>query len=171
MLKLVLLIVSSMLLNSCASLLGVSISAEDAARVKSDSIPILITRLQRTSPNSAGGVDVRVNYANTSGKRFKYVVFTVKPFNAVGDLVSSDIGSKVFARLNDTGPIKTRENWDYHGGQDGGLWANVWYNNSISCIELVGVEITYMDGDKISFDKDGISSILVSSISNSCEVD
>ena len=48
---------------------------------------ILVSRVSTDNPNSAGGVNFRVVWQNTSDKVVKYCYFTVVPYNAVGDAV------------------------------------------------------------------------------------
>ena len=42
--------------------------------------------------NSAGGVDMRIAWENTSSKTIKYIYFTVEAYNAVDDKVYCEIG-------------------------------------------------------------------------------
>lgn len=56
------------------------------------------------SPNSAGGVDVKIYWRNDTGKTIKYITFTVTPYNAVGDQVYSEIANKSVEKLRITGP-------------------------------------------------------------------
>ena len=124
-----------LLITGCAA-----VSTEDIERAKAESIPIIVSKLDTSRPNSAGGVDVEVNFMNTSNKTFKYVVLTVLPYNRVGDVAPSEIGRKTSARLSATGPIQPGQ------GAHSSIWSNIWYNHSIHCVELTGIELTYMNG-------------------------
>lgn len=55
--------------------------------------------------DSVGGAKPRIAILNNSGKTIKYIYFTVTPYNAVGDAVSSQIGNKRTTTLSITGPI------------------------------------------------------------------
>lgn len=55
--------------------------------------------------NSVGGATPRIAILNNSGKTIKYLYFTVTPYNAVGDAVSSQIGNKRTTTISITGPI------------------------------------------------------------------
>lgn len=57
--------------------------------------------------NSVGGVEVEVYWKNNLDTPVKYIYFDVLPYNAVGDVVASQIGQKTQARLQITGPVYT----------------------------------------------------------------
>src|SRR6056297_3222117 len=136
-------------------------------------LPILITEISSHRPNSAGGVDVTIDFINTVGlKPIKYAIFTVIPYNRVGDVVSSTIGRHKSQKLKITGPIKYAAfSVDWLGqdvnGAGHGTWENVWYNHSISCIEIIRIKIIYMDGKTTDIAGKGIKSLLVSGVVNS----
>lgn len=103
--------------------------------------------------DSAGGVDVEIAWTNKSSKTVKYITFVVAPYNAVGDLVHSEIGNKTSVRLQETGPIATGEGSKWFDsiyadlrGWIGSYWSNVWYNYSVDTLKFEGIEIEYMDG-------------------------
>ena len=52
---------------------------------------IKVTRVWTAKPNSAGGVDLYINWKNLSDKVIKYVYFTVEPYNSVNDTVTCTI--------------------------------------------------------------------------------
>jgi len=101
--------------------------------------------------DSAEGVDMRISWTNTSDKTIKYVHFYVVPYNAVGDPMYCDI--RDYSRFDAyvTGPCEPGYEGYYKIGDIyyGNLWEDVWYNGSISTIELVGIKIIYMDGSVI----------------------
>lgn len=88
-----------------------------------------------------GGVDAYVSFTNKSSKTIKYITWTVIPYNAVGDVVYSEIGYKSEAHLSDTGPYAQGQG---HGS--GWYWSCVWYNSTITSIKLSEIEIEYTDG-------------------------
>tara|TARA_B100000902_G_scaffold106408_1_gene108293 strand:- start:47 stop:931 length:885 start_codon:yes stop_codon:yes gene_type:complete len=104
--------------------------------------PIEIESIIVSNINSAGGVDIEINWHYLNKKKdIKYIVFTVMAFNSVGDAVSGSYsGSKV--NLEATGPIEAGAYTKYNNYG----WENVWYNNTISCAKIVKVNVTYMDG-------------------------
>lgn len=55
--------------------------------------------------DSAGGVSFSIYYRNESDKEIKYLYFTVSPYNAVGDKVSSSIGNESTIVCKATGPF------------------------------------------------------------------
>lgn len=109
--------------------------------------PLAVYKYSSGTPNSAGGVDVNIHYKNISSKDIKYIVFTLKPYNAVDDIVTCTISGRAEAKLKVTGPLYAMN----MGDPDYSNWKNVWYNFSIKRIEIEKVEITYMDDSKESF--------------------
>jgi hypothetical protein len=122
-------------------------------------IEILVT----SPPNSVGGVDVLLTWRNLSPKTVKYASFFVVPFNAVDDSVPSQIGRKVRATLQMTGPIAPGvESGKPHTWTGNGplRWKNVWYNSTIVRAELYQVDIQYMDDSHLVLQHDEIASAL-----------
>lgn len=95
--------------------------------------------LRTDGPDSAGGVGAIGSFGNDDNRTFKYVRIHVTPFNAVGDQVVSEIGSKSETWLKVTGPMKPAEFSPV-------AWDPIWYNPSITEIRVDAVEIEYMDG-------------------------
>ena len=94
----------------------------------------------KPGPNSAGGVSVQMTFQNDTQKTVKYVYFDVVPYNAVKDAQSCTISGKTKAELSFTGPIEPGATcWNI-------FWENVWYNRTITTLDLVMVEVLYMDG-------------------------
>lgn len=94
----------------------------------------------KPGPNSAGGVSIQITFQNDTQKTIKYVYFDVVPYNAVKDVQSCTISGKIKAELSFTGPVEPgavcRDVY----------WENVWYNYTITTLDLVKVEVLYMDG-------------------------
>lgn len=101
--------------------------------------------------DSVESVDMRISWTNTSDKTIKYVHFYVVPYNAVGDPMYCEIRGHSRFDAYVTGPCEPGHEGYYKVGDTyyGNLWENVWYNGSISTIELVGIKIIYMDGTVI----------------------
>ena len=110
--------------------------------------PILMTSLFSNKPNSAGGVTVRGFYyaLSTSENPIKYIDLEVVPYNAVNDVVASTIDGKTKAALRITGPLVEK-----NGEHIPVVWENVWYNNSISCVQLNAITFEFMNGEKKSY--------------------
>lgn len=103
---------------------------------------VRVSRVFPGTPNSAGGVNLYVIWTNMSEKTVKYAYFTVKPYNAVDDVVTCEIRDYSNYTARDDGPKAKGEGnpstyW---------RWENAWYNNSIKRVELTKVRIEYMDG-------------------------
>lgn len=97
-----------------------------------------------SEPNSAGGVDISIDFRNLSSKTIKYITFSVTPFNAVDDPVFSEIGSKSTVNLKFTGPVNPAIS---KGEYSSAAWATVWYNSTIKYCKIDSVTIEYMDGE------------------------
>ena len=106
---------------------------------------IKVTKIWTSSPNSAGGVDLYINWKNVSNKVIKYAYFTVVPYNSVNDIVNCTIRHYSSFTAQDEGP--------YSKGQGtsgtGYYWENAWYNYSIKSVKLESVSIMYMDGTSL----------------------
>lgn len=97
-----------------------------------------------SKPNSADGVDATISFSNKSDRTIKYIIFSVTPYNAVDDPVSSKIGNKSTASLKLTGPI---EPTTAKGDCSSATWDTVWYNPTIRSCKIDAVTIEYMDGE------------------------
>jgi len=106
---------------------------------------IQLTNYYLHTPNSAGGCDMTIRFRSISNKNIKYVVFVCKYYNAVDDVVYCDIRDYSVFRGQVTGPIKYNgTNWDcYH-------WDCPIYNWSARKMEIIGIEIDYMDGTELN---------------------
>lgn len=106
---------------------------------------IKVIKVWTASPNSAGGVDLYINWKNLSDKVIKYAYFTITPYNSVNDTVNCTIRHYSSFTAQDEGP--------YSKGQGtsgtGYCWENAWYNHSIKGAKLRSVRIVYMDGSSL----------------------
>ncbi|MBW7473881.1 hypothetical protein K0T92_03920 [Paenibacillus oenotherae] len=127
--------------------------AAKSAREKARGI-LRVSKVYPGEPNSADGVNLYVHWTNKSDKTIKYIYFEVVPYNAVGDIVSSDIGGGSTFRGMHTGPTKPGVSF---GSQY--YWENAWYNNTITQVQLRKVDITYMDESTITLSGDDITHI------------
>ena len=123
-------------------------------QARSSGQPIMIVRVATSSPNSVGGVDLRVDAVNTSNKTIKYLEYDAQAFNAVGDAVRGEIRNRSIAGARETGPIPP------NGRTAAGVWSNLWYNPSIRCARLTEVKIIYMDNTSKTFRGQSINSLL-----------
>lgn len=101
------------------------------------------------SPNSADGCDMTIKFRNLSKQTIKYVVFICKYYNAVNDVVYCNIRDYSAFRGQVTGPIKYNEtNWDSY------YWECPIYNGTARKMEIIGIEIDYMDGTELNISKE-----------------
>lgn len=101
--------------------------------------------------DSVGGVDMIIQWKNTSSKTIKYIRFTAEPYNAVGDRVPCKIRGYDNFVGKCTGPFEPEYTswwyWEYDNTYNGGsLWSNCWYNNTVKKIRITQINIEYMDG-------------------------
>lgn len=116
---------------------------------------IKVTKVWTGSPNSAGGVDLYINWKNLSNNVIKYAYFTVVPYNSVNDIVTCSIRHYSRFTAQDDGPYgkgKGNKGTAYY-------WENAWYNYTIKRAELKEVEIEYMDGTSLSISEEYIKYI------------
>lgn len=120
--------------------------AEASQSAKNKARDILrVTNLWVSEPNIAGAVDLHIIWQNNSEKVVKYAYFAVEPYNAVEDLVRSEISGKSTFYGKETGPFQQGS------GSDGSTyWKNAWYNNTITHVKLTEVKIDYMDGSTVT---------------------
>ena len=123
-----------------------------AQKKKSDMIPYSEIRKyiedmsgSTKEPKSAGGIDLNLKFTNSSSKTIKYIYFTVTPYNAVDDIVSSEIDGKSKTKLKYTGPIRPNEKSLVTG-------ECIWYNSNIKYAIISQIDIQYMDGEEVHID-------------------
>lgn len=133
--------------------------------------PVAVTILYPGAANYAGGVGVSMAFTNTSGKTLKYMEFGLVPFNAVGDVVASSIGGGTLEVVQFTGPYKPGVSTDdfsvtFAGGPVG--FQNVWYNESIRCVEIQLARAVFMDGTTQVLKGAAASQLVAPSIRKNC---
>ncbi|MBQ1197459.1 MAG: hypothetical protein IIX47_02505 [Spirochaetaceae bacterium] len=110
-------------------------------RVSKFGSSILINSCYIDSINSVGGVDVCIKFTNFGDKTIKYVNFDLIPYNRVYDVTVSEIDGISKKRVQVVNFIKQHDTYTAE-------FENVWYNSTISTIEIVGIEIIYVDNTK-----------------------
>ena len=109
--------------------------------------------------NSAGGVDMKIAWENTSTKTIKYVYFTVEAYNAVDDKVYCEIGDYNEFTGYSTGPFEAGytnllyDDWEDEYSVDT-YWENCYYNSDIRYFVLTNIRIVYMDNTEENIEKD-----------------
>ena len=134
-----------------------AVAEEKALQLMEQGFPIAIYEYYSATPNSVGGVNVIIFWKNISPKDFKYVIFTVKPYNAVDDVVYCTISHEADSRLKVTGPVKAK-NMDEPSSS---VWENVWYNNTIKRIEIEQIDIIYMDNSEESISASEVKEMFI----------
>ncbi len=106
---------------------------------------IQLLSIKTDEPNSAGGINLYIKWKNTSDKTVKYAYFTCELYNAVDDKVNDTISGSYKFTGKVTGPVQPNE----IKGKDT-YWQNAWWNNSGRYAKIIGIELEYMDGSKIT---------------------
>lgn len=99
--------------------------------------------------NSVGGINQYMTFKNRSlTKTINYIYIDLQFYNAVGDLLKSDIAGKTTASLKYTGPLKP-------GKSSGEVQCNtIFYNTAFSgTIRIKKITIEYSDGTKLVLDE------------------
>lgn len=107
-----------------------------------DNIPVLIQSINVTGPNTVGGVGFEISGFLANERPVKYLRATVRPFNRVGDVQSSEVGGQSDFRIEVPGPFE-----EVYGSFKIGPEI-AWYNETIVCAEVKRFEVEYMDGTK-----------------------
>ena len=134
----------------------------NAARV--NNIPLIIWSATPSSPNSAGGVDLDIKFTNTSFETIKYINYTVRAYNSVGDPAGGEIRSSSYRNLNDTGPHRA-------GDTDESHWGTLYYNWSIECVQVTKASIEFMNGKKKTYSGKSLEKLFGPTYVKSCKVD
>ena len=93
--------------------------------------------------DTVGGCNIRIEGVNKSSKTIKYIYYNIVAFNAVDDILYSEISQEAVTRLKETGPIAPGS----HFG-NGRYWSGAFYNSNTEYFKLVSAEIQYTDGTK-----------------------
>lgn len=112
-----------------------------------------IVRARISDIDSCGGVSVNISLYNLSKNRLKYALYTVKYYNAVNDLVSSEIGDYTSLRCKATGFIEP-------GTIDSGNWDG-FYNSTARSVKISSLTLTYSSGNQETFQRNGTSLLLI----------
>ena len=122
---------------------------------KLNNLPIVISYINTSNPNSAGGVDLYITFMNISDKTIKYVIFSVEAYNAVDDPVRCNIKNDEYFNGQVTGPIEPLEQ---HGKNS--LCENALYNNSIKYAKIESLTIIFMDNQEIVFNNQAVENMI-----------
>jgi hypothetical protein len=152
----------TVLLAGCGGPREPSAFQKHVIAAKEAGVPLVITG-RSVDVNSAGGADVELNYRNISGKTIKYIQFTVKLYNGVGDAVRGSYSRSSTSILKETGPFKTDTS-------DGGTWSAILYNYSTKCVRITKVRITYMNDKVKNYTGSGLAKLFGPRTGNSCKV-
>lgn len=128
---------------------------------------LLITKIEASEPNSAGGIDVQIDLYNISKKEIKYITLYISAYNKVGDKVRCTARNRYQALLKITGPIAPASIVYEENAANESYWESIWYNHSITCIKIDKVVVEYMDKSRYSYVKE-LPKIISDEIENDC---
>jgi hypothetical protein len=142
------------------------LESRDKARADTEKKPSwFITGFGISEVNSAGGVEPYFVFLNPNANTpIKYIDVRAQLFNAVGDVVSSDIGGKTSAVMNFTGPLSNSD------GEQRADWGPVWYNTTGKCIRVSSVAVTFTNGKSMKFDGKNLAAALAPELTNTCKM-
>ena len=103
-------------------------------------------------PNSAGGCDAYFRFKNTSDYTIKYLYIQCVIYNAVGDIISDELGRDGIS-LKYTGPLKP-------GRSDSGNWECIIYNYSAKRLVVTSLDIEYMNGTTIHYNENEVKVLM-----------
>ena len=121
---------------------------KDCKVSRSDMPNILDIYNPRYNINYVNGIDHWMTLVNKSSKKtIKYIYLEIEHKNAVGDVLTNEIGRDKSTFLSYTGPLGP-------GASSGEIyWRAVFYNGNFSgTINFKSIEIEYTDGSKLKID-------------------
>ena len=115
--------------------------------------------------NSAGGVEPYFVFFNpNTNSPIKYINIRALLYNAVGDVISSDIGGQTSAGMSYTGPLSNAD------GEKRADWGPTWYNTTGDCIKLTSVVVTFVSGKILKFEGKNLNGALAPEMANTCNM-
>ena len=115
--------------------------------------------------NSVGGVELYAVFTNPNTTvAIKYINMQLTLFNAVGDILRSDIGRTTTAGISFTGPL------DHAAEERNAYWGPIWYNSTGHCVAIQSLSIEFMNGKRLSFAGKNLAAVLGPDIENDCRV-
>lgn len=145
------------LLAGCAALVDA-----DLRQANSTGQPVYIGHLAAAKPDRRGRIAVAATIFNTSPKTYRYVDLTVAAQRRRTGVAGHDpTAAKVTLRL--AGPLRPR--------RTAGLttWRNVWHGERVSCVDIVGIVLTDMDGGVIVVDGPALAGVQSRRLRRGCD--
>ena len=97
-----------------------------------------------------GLASVKFSFTNLTGKTIKYLTVSMRPYNAVGDVVECTIKNISLSVVKCTGPYEAGATYTL-------VNENAWVNPTIEKVKIESVEIEYMDGSAESITAENIA--------------
>lgn len=137
--------------NVVAEFEALKAEAERQAAIDEARAIVRVTGVWCSKPDSAGGVELYFNFVNNSDQVIKYINFGVTFYNSVGDIVQCKYEKANINYCYDTGPYAKGE------GNSGTYWYwGDYYNWEIASVELVSLNIEYMDESTVYLTRDQV---------------
>ncbi len=99
--------------------------------------------------DSCGGVSVNISLRNLSRNKLKYAVYTVKYYNAVNDVLSSEISGYSSMRCKATGFIEP-------GTINSGYWSG-FYNSTAKYLKISALTLTFASNKQEVYQRNSAS--------------
>lgn len=116
--------------------------------LRKEGLSVILDVAEGSEPNSSGGVDYEIEiYNNSREKTIKYINIEATPYNAVGDKVWGSIKEKSKSTMEGVGPVEPFGHAYFN-------FENVWYNSTISCVEMNKMTVEYVDGSRFIYVND-----------------
>lgn len=142
-------------------------SSKSREAIKKLKRPLFGLRYSITDVNSVGGVDLYISFVNNTGKRIKYINYTCKIKNRVGDFIKDEIRGSSILSLKAMG---SDDDIEYHG------WEDAFYNGWADELVITNIQLVFYDGTTLNYNAAAISDILandkkISSLTDNQELD
>ena len=157
----------SFLALACTTLVvgcgGPSIYQETIDQAKINKQPLIIWSATPSSPDTAGGVSLAIRFTNTSPDTIKYIRYTVRGYNSVGDPAGGEIRTSSYRTLRDTGPHRPDVT-------ETSNWGELYYNWSLKCVQITKVSIDYLNGKKKTYSGKSLRKLFGPNYIKTCKI-
>lgn len=136
---------------------------EPVVKIKPLKEPVVqIHGFQTGKPGKGGLTDAHISFSNVSDQTLQFVTFKTTAYDAEGRIVPAKKTSRPDAWLRVAGPFHPFASAGEH------KWDKIWQSKNITCFEVEGVEIIYMDGANEYYNESRLGDILDTGLDNNC---
>ena len=142
---------------------GPSVYPETVDKAKINKQPFIIWSASPSSPDSAGGVSLDIRFTNTAPETIKYIRYTVRGYNSVGDPAGGEIRASSYRTLRDVGPHRPDVTETTH-------WGELYYNWSLECVQITKLTLEYLNGKKKTYTGKALSALFGPNYRRTCKI-